>query len=103
MVTAMTRRLIPMGLATAGFLALATPALAACYADYKAKQDGPLRVLYGVVELPQSICDRPGEIQSNVAQRLQSNGWELLNVMSVFDGSGLDQRRDSAAEFFLRF
>lgn len=103
MVAAMTRRPTHTGLIAAAFIALATGAEAACYADYKAKQDGPLRLHYGVVELPQAICDRPGQIQSNVADRLRQNGWELLNVMSVFDASGLDQRKDSAAEFFLRF
>ena len=104
MVAAMKHRVIPMALTAAGYLTpAATAAQAACYADYKAKRDGPLRLHYGVVELPQSICDRPGQIQSNVADRLRRNGWELLNVMSVFDSSGLDSRRGSAAEFFLRY
>jgi hypothetical protein len=39
-------RLAPLALSL--FLAAAQPAAAACYADYKAKQDAPLRLHYGV-------------------------------------------------------
>ena len=41
----------------AALLALAAlPAQAQCFADYKAKQDGPLRLHYGVAQV--SACDR---------------------------------------------
>ena len=80
---------------------VAGPAQAACYADYKAKQDDPLRLHYGVVELPQSSCD-----EASAADALRArlaDGWQFLTVMSVFDESGLEQRRASAGEYFLRY
>jgi len=89
-----------------GLLALvvtlaASAAQAACYADYKAKQDDPLRLHYGVMEL-RGGCSRDAA-QAEVAGRLQRNGWILLNVVSVFDESGLEQRKSSAGQYFLRF
>jgi hypothetical protein len=84
------------------FVALAAyPATAACYADYKAKQDDPLRLHYGVMELG-GECSRSAA-RAEIAARLQRNGWILLNVLSVFDDSGLEQRKNSAGQYFLRF
>lgn len=82
----------------------AGPGLAACYADYKAKKDGgPLRLHYGVVELPNGACNNMQRAEQQVRRRLEDAGWRLLTVVSVFDESGLAQRKDSAADFFLRF
>lgn len=83
-------------------LAAAGPAFAECYADYRAKMDNPLRLHYGVIELPAQACSvgaAPPEIEARLAQ----GGWELLQVVSVFDESGLATRRADAGEFFLRF
>lgn len=74
---------------------------AACYADYKAKRDNPLRLHYGVVEVRGDCSARNAEAQLRSA--LARDGWQLLNVVSVFDAGGLDQRRDSAGEYFLRY
>ncbi|UWQ18272.1 hypothetical protein [Jannaschia sp. M317] len=74
---------------------------AACYADYKAKQDDPLRLHYGVAELPDSACN-PQAAAGLIAERLQ-DGWQLLNIVSVFGPEGLDQRRASAGPYFLRY
>ncbi|MEO0904315.1 MAG: hypothetical protein AAFX89_06035 [Pseudomonadota bacterium] len=74
---------------------------AACYADYKAKQDNPLRLHYGVAEV-RGDCS-VGSAQRQLRDRLAGNGWELLNVLGVFDDAGLDERKDSAGEFFLRY
>jgi len=78
----------------------ATAATAECYADYKAKQDNPLRLHYGVMQL--SACNE-GRAKQEVAQRLKSSGWTLLNVISVFGPEGLDQRKANAGKFYLRF
>lgn len=80
----------------------ATSASAACYADYKAKKSNPLRLHYGVVQLSDSVCS-VAQARNVVKQRIASSGWTLLNVMSVFDDSGLAQRKDSAGQYFLRF
>ncbi len=86
------------------FMALmlsATLAQAACYADYKAKQDNPLRLHYGVAEVS-GDCS-VGSAEGQLRQRLSGDGWQLLNVLGVFDDAGLDERKDSAGEFFLRY
>ncbi|WP_245904723.1 hypothetical protein [Pseudoroseicyclus aestuarii] len=93
-------RLAPAGLAL-GLLLAAAPASAACYADYKAKQDDPLRLHYGVAEIS-GACER-GNAEAQLRQRLADAGWNLLNVLGLFDDSGLEERRDSAGEFYLRF
>ncbi|GLP85053.1 FIG01031132: hypothetical protein [Tritonibacter mobilis] len=82
--------------------ALAQPAHAAgCYADYKAKQDQPLKLHYGVMELS-GACSKSAA-RDEVAARLQRAGWTLLNVLSVFGPEGLDKRKADAGSNFLRF
>lgn len=80
--------------------ALALPAHAECYADYKAKQDDPLRLHYGVAEI--SDCTQAGA-EAELAPRLAAAGWTLLNVLGVFGPEGLDERKASAADYFLRY
>lgn len=92
---------LPLALITA--LALPVSALAAsdCYADYKAKQDDPLRLHYGVIQV-QGACKRK-PAKAEISARLAQNGWTLLSVISVFGPEGLNQRRANAGTFFLRF
>jgi hypothetical protein len=90
-------------LALAVTLAAATTAQAACYADYKAKRDNPLRLHYGVMELPDPACGSTAAAEQAVRSRLAGAGWELLNVVGIFGEDGLEQRRESAGDFFLRF
>lgn len=80
----------------------AAPAAAACYADYKAKREPPLQLHYGVIEIPDSACDRAAAAAA-VAPRLERGGWQLLEVLSVFGPEGLEARRANAGEFYLRF
>ncbi len=82
-------------------LACTGAAQAACFADYKAKQDNPLRLHYGVAEIS-GQCAR-ASAQSQLRARLAANGWTLLQVLSVFDAQGLDQRKNSAGQYYLRF
>ena len=87
---------------TALFVSLAVPAAAAnCYADYKAKQDNPLRLHYGVAQIS-GACNA-GSASAELSARLTAQGWTLLNVLSVFGDDGLAQRRDSAGPNYLRF
>jgi hypothetical protein len=95
------RNTVLSGLSALAFLLLATAADAACYADYKAKRDDPLRLHYGVAEIS-GPCT-PASATAEMAQRLSRAGWQLLNVVSVFDENGLNERRDSAGQYFLRF
>lgn len=80
----------------------ASPASASCYADYKAKQDGPLRLHYGVIELPDTACT-PQAAKPQIAQRILSDGWQLLNILSIFGAEGLEERKDSAGQYYLRY
>ena len=86
----------------AALLGLSGPAQAAeCYADYKAKQDNPLRLHYGVVQLDGSC--RKQAARAEISSRLAPSGWTLLNVLSVFGPEGLQQRKADAGPYFLRF
>ncbi len=84
-------------------LAVSGSAKAACYADYKAKRDNPLRLHYGIIELPDAVCDNESESRADIKTRLRTGGWELLNVVSVFGADQLENRKESAGKFFLRF
>lgn len=94
---------MPRTLALAALLAaLALPAKAACFADYKAKQDGPLRLHYGVIELPDSACSAAAA-RAEATRRLGAQGWTLLNIISVFGPEGLEERKANAGAHFLRY
>ncbi|MFT6674948.1 MAG: hypothetical protein ACJAVM_001134 [Sulfitobacter sp.] len=83
-------------------ITLAQPAAAAdCFADYKAKQDNPLRLHYGVAQI-NGACTTAGAAQE-LATRLARQGWTLLNVLSVFGPDGLAERKNSAGSNYLRF
>lgn len=93
------KTLIPALVAT---LLIAAPASAACYADYKAKRDAPLQLHYGVAQVSDGACN-PSAAAAEISSRISGDGWQLLTVVSVFDEAGLDARRGSAGEFFLKY
>lgn len=77
-------------------------AQAACYADYKAKRDDPLRLHYGVVRVEGACTLQNAEAE--LAPKLNADGWQLLNVVSVFeDEAGLGEREESAGDYYLRY
>jgi hypothetical protein len=84
-------------------LLTAAPVQAACYADYKAKQDNPLRLHYGVIELPDSACGSTSAAAGEISRRIARDGWTLLNVMGIFGQDGLAGRRASAGPYYLRY
>lgn len=96
----LTALILGCGLAVAA--PLATPASAQdCFADYKAKQNEPLRLHYGVATI-NGACQK-ANAQQQLTGRLNANGWVLLNVLSVFDSSGLEGRKADAGQFYLRY
>lgn len=97
------RHLFALSLAALLTISLAGPGFAACFADYKAKRDNPLRLHYGVIELSDAACDDPGRARTETAARLAAERWDLLTVMSTFGRDGLTQRETNAAKFFLRY
>lgn len=87
--------------AAASFFAV-SPAIADnCFADYKAKQDNPLRLHYGVAEV-RGACSKQAA-RSELASRLASQGWTLLSILSTFSADGLAERKQSAGSYYLRF
>ncbi len=85
----------------AAFIAL--PAQAECFADYKAKQDGPLRFAYGVSQVSDAVCGKPKQAKAELAPRLAADGWTLLKILSTFGPEGLAERKQSAGDFYLRY
>lgn len=86
---------------TLGLVVLAVPAQAACYADYKAKKDDPLRLAYGVTQVS-GDCTKKSAANA-LRPKLAADGWTLLNIVGTFDESGLEQRKGAAGDFFLRY
>jgi hypothetical protein len=74
---------------------------AACYADYKAKRDDPLRLHYGVAAIDGDCT--VDAAKAALTARLTADDWQLLNVLGVFDDTGLEDRKESAGDFFLRY
>lgn len=81
---------------------LAMPAAAGCYADYKAKRDDPLRLHYGTIEITGKACSKKAA-EKQIRNRIGADGWTLLNVLGVFDETGLAERKESAGKFHLRY
>ncbi len=82
---------------------LAAPASAQCYAEYKAKQDDPLRLHYGIVLLDAPDCPEPAAAKQAVNARLAGTGWKLLNVIGVSAQTPDKTQKANAGEFYLRF
>jgi len=62
----------------------ASSAHAACTAEYKAKQDNPLRLEHGTLSVP-GPCTLDAATPK-VKAALKEKGWTLLKVLSVSDG-----------------
>ncbi|MDJ0823519.1 MAG: hypothetical protein QNJ09_17145 [Paracoccaceae bacterium] len=92
-------------LSTFALLALLLPAgaHAACYAQYKAKKDNPLRLHFGVMQLPGADCPGRRVAAQAVADRLSRTGWTLLNVTSLSKQPPSDQTRANAGDYYLRY
>ena len=89
---------------TAAFLvlALAGQASAQCYADYKAKQDNPLRLQYGIIELPQAACTDLQAARNYAEPVISRTGWTLLQIESIFGPSDFQRRSGNAGAIHLR-
>lgn len=83
-------------------MTLAGQASAQCYADYKAKQDNPLRLQYGIIELPQSACASVQAARDYAEPVISRSGWTLLQIESIFDQSEYQSRSANAGAIHLR-
>ena len=84
-------------------LCLALPAQAECYVDYKAKQGDPPHLGYGVSQVSDGACGNKGAERSELEPRLAADGWTLLKIVSSFGPEGLNERKSSAGDLFLRY
>jgi len=80
---------------------LTSPAAAQCYAHYKAKQDDPLRLHYGILALETSACS--GNPVREVRARLAAQNWTLLTLVETTTETPSQQQRVNAGVYFLRF
>ena len=94
---------VRLGALVALLTVVATHADASCYADYKAKRDDPYGLHYGVIELPDAACRDETAAADEVGSRIGREGWMLLDLMSLFDEGALEEKRDRAGKFYLRF
>ena len=79
-----------------------TPLLAAeCLFAYKAKRDNPLQLHYGVMAI-NGQCDL-ASVKQEVAQRLEANGWALLVLLEQLPPSKVDEYKETAGAYFLRY
>lgn len=83
--------------------AAGSAAQAACYADYKAKIDEPLRLHYGVIALSDAACKDRNRARQEAQAKLSAAGWTLLNIVSTFGAEGLEGRKADAGRYYLRF
>jgi hypothetical protein len=83
-------------------MALATQASAQCYADYKAKQDNPLRLQYGLIELPASACGSVNAATRYAAPVIARSGWTLLQIETILTRAQFDARSANAGAIHLR-
>jgi len=91
-------------LLAAAIAALPTVAQGACFADYRAKADNPLRFHYGVLKVSDGGCPSRGEASADVERRIARDGWELVGILGLFGEDGLnDQRRADAGGYYLRY
>lgn len=92
-----------MILSLAFMACLPAAAQAACYAEYKAKQDSPLRLHYGIMQVDSGGCPSRASARNIVATRLGTAGWTLLNVVSLSETAPSAQQRANAGEHYLRY
>ncbi len=80
------------------------PALAeaGCFASYKAKRDDPLKLHFGVAEVPDEACTPEGAAEA-LAPRLAGDGWILLAIVDMIPEERLGEVQADAGDYFLRY
>jgi hypothetical protein len=93
--------LSPFRLAALSLL-LAAPAHANCWADYKAKQDNPLRLQYGLIELPSDACGSRAAADAYARPVIARTGWTLLQIESILTPTEAQTRSANAGAIHRR-
>jgi len=81
------------------FCLTAAPVHAACFVEYKAKQDNPLRLQYGILKLDGGC----GSANAKTKRRLANQGWTLLTVLSASPEQPSATQRENAGDNYLRY
>ena len=81
---------------------MVTTANAACYASYKAKRDDPLKLHYGVMQLPDQQCTMKTAAKA-AGLRLLPHGWILLNLLTVSLKTPTPTEKENAGENLFRY
>lgn len=89
-------------LSSALILSMASGAQAACFAHYKAKQENPLKLAYGIMSVGDAQCSATAA-KATVKNRLLQNGWVLLNIVRVTTKAPTTSEERNAGAHYLRF
>jgi len=89
-------------LTTCLFTLAALPSAADCLVSYKAKQDDPLRLHYGVATLAEESCALD-LAASELSPRLETDGWQLLKIVAILTPEELEEAEIRAGDYFLRY
>ncbi|MCT4557660.1 MAG: hypothetical protein N4A61_06330 [Pelagimonas sp.] len=83
-------------------LMVPTGALAECFVAYKAKQDSPLRLHFGVLSLP-GDCPSKADATAQASRRLTNAGWTLLTITQLSETPPSLKTKADAGEHYLRY
>ena len=97
-----TMRLKHLILAAAATVAMAMPASAACYAEYRAQQQSPVQLAFGVAEIRSGSCDAQSAA-AYLRSALARSGWTLSNIVSTVSTNSAPGNSGYTNGHYLRF
>ncbi len=89
-------------LSTLLLITSAVTAQADCFVHYKAKQESPLKLHYGISQIGNADCTIEAANRV-ISERLAVQGWSLLNIVKVSTQNPNSEEQANAGEYFLRF
>lgn len=91
------------GLILGLFVVTAGSAQAACFVEYKAKKDDPLRLHYGILQLNSASCPSKSDAAAQAASRLSKGGWTFLNVVGMSKDTPSAGKKANAGSNYLKY
>ncbi|WP_127106179.1 hypothetical protein [Pararhodobacter zhoushanensis] len=95
-------RLKHLILAAGATLVMALPASAACYAEYRAQQQNPVQLAFGVAEIRGGSCDAQSAA-TYLRSALARSGWTLSNIVSTVSSNSAPGNSGYTNGHYLRF
>lgn len=96
----MKPRILLVTLATVA--ALAAPAHAACYAEYRAQRQSPVQLAFGVAEIRGGACNAQAAA-NYLRNTLGRSGWTLSNIVSTVNSNSAPGNSGYTNGHYLRF